>query len=124
MPKIVISPVDRFPGTVTLSDPLTMPQVVAIDECLLSRKKYFEEKDIEGQRGYVLKTDTFWSKPDSVALDAIFTCVEEWALKNIPEKVTAENFPGSPRAASKALIDWLINEILAVYSGEAEIPNE
>ena len=124
MPKVIESPVKKFPGTVTLFDPLTMPQVVKIDECLLSRRQYFEETEIDGARGYVLKDDAFWSHPDTIALDAILVCVEEWNLKNLPDDLTAENFPGSPRPASRALINWLVIEILAVYQGETEVPNE
>ena len=124
MPKVIKSPVEKFPGTVTLSEPLTMPQVVIIDDCLLTRREFFEEKEIDGKRGYVLKAGAFWSQPDSVALEAIVQCVDDWNLKGMPEDVTAETFPGSPRAASRQLVDWLITEILEVYQGEAEIPNE
>jgi len=124
MPKVIQSTIEHFPGTVTLSDPLTMPQVLAIDEGLLSRRQYFEEKEIDGKRGYVLKAGSFWSQPDSVSLEVIMKCVDEWGLKNVPENVTAETFPGSPRTASKDLIDWLLNEILEVYQGEVEVPNE
>ena len=124
MPKVIQSKIEHFPGTVTLSEPLTMLQVVKIDECLLARREYFEEKEIDGKRVYALKAGSFWSQPDSVALEAIMKCVDEWGLKNVPENVTAETFPGSPRPASKALIDCLINEILSVYQGEIEVPNE
>jgi len=125
MPKVIQSPVTQFPGTVTLYDPLTMPQVVIIDECLLNRRQYFEEVDIDGgERGYVLKGDTFPSAPDTVGVGAIVECVQEFALKNFPDKVTAETFPGSPRGPSRELISWLILEIIKVYNGETEIPNE
>ena len=124
MPKTITSPVKHFGGTVVISDPLTMPQVVRIDECLISRRRYFDEVETDGERGYTLKPDVFWSSPDTTALDAILLCVEEFHLERMPEKVSAETFPGSPRVASKRLIDWLLGEILIVYNGEADIPNE
>ena len=124
MPKVIESPVKKFPGTVTLFDPLTMPQVVVIDECLVARGVFFEEKEIDGKRAYVLKADAFWSGPDTAALKAIFECVDEWNLNGIPEDVTTETFPGSPRNASRELVNWLIKEILDIYRGETEIPNE
>ena len=124
MPKVITSEIKPFIGTVTLSDPLTMPQVVIIDGCLLERRDFFEQKEIDGEIGYVIKDSANWSQPDSVAVKAICECVEEWNLEKFPEKVTPETFPGSPRKASKALIDWLINEILVIYQGETDIPNE
>ena len=124
MPKVIQSPVKHFPGTVTLSDPLSLPQVVRIDECLLARKQYFEETEVDGERSYTLKEGAFWSNANTVEVEAILMCVEEWDLRGFTEKVTADTFPGSPRAASVQLINWLVVEILRVYRGEVEIPNE
>ena len=124
MPKVIQSPVNHFPGTVTLSDPLTLPQVVKIDECLFNRRNYFDEAEIDGERGYTLKQGNFPSQADTVGVSAIIECVDEWALKNFPDEVTAETFPGSPRKASRELIGWLILELLNVYNGETEVPNE
>jgi len=124
MPKVIKSPVKHFPGTVTLSDPLTLPQVVKIDECLFNRRHYFEETEVDGERMYTLKDGNFPSQADTVGVAAIVECVDEWALKNFPNDVTAETFPGSPRGASRELVSWLILEVLKVYNGETEVPNE
>ena len=124
MPKVIQSPVKKFPGTVTLSDPLTLPQVVIIDDCLMTRRDFFEEVEDGDNRVYKLKPGMFWSKSDSLEVAAIVQCVDEWSLKGFPEKVTAETFPGSPRSASQAVINWLLTEIMNVYQGETEIPNE
>lgn len=124
MPKVIQSPVKHFPGTVTLSEPLTLPQVVKIDECLLARKQYFEEVEVDGKHEYRLKDGSFWSNANTVEVGAIVECVDEWDLKNFPDAVTPDTFPGSPRAASVQLINWLVIEVLKVYRGEVEVPNE
>lgn len=61
---------------------------------------------------------------DGMQLPAIFTCVEKWELQNMPENLSAENFPASPRKESHKLIEWLFGEIQKVYLGELDIPNE
>jgi len=124
MSKTLKCPVKYFEGDVTFCDPLTMPQVMAIDKSVVLRGEFFEEKEVNAQRGYYLKPDTAWSSPDNEALKAIVECVEKWNLKNVPENVTLETFPGSPRKASKDLISWLWMEVVNIYRGEAEIPNE
>lgn len=124
MSKKLECPVKHFEGFVIFCEPLTMPQVMAIDKGVVLRGEFFEEKEVEGQRGYYLKPDTAWSSPDNEALKAILECVEEWNLKNVPENVTAETFPGSPRKASKDLISWLWGEVLNIYKGETDIPND
>jgi hypothetical protein len=124
MSKTVKCPVKHFKGTVSLCEPLTMPQVIAIDKSVVLRGEYFEERGEGDKRGYYLKPDTAWSSPDNEALKAILECVDEWHLDNVPEDVTLATFPGSPRQASKDLISWLWGEVLDVYKGDVEIPNE
>lgn len=106
--KILSSPSKRWHGSVTISDPMTLPQVMAIEEVFGSP---------EG-KGRVMK-----SVIDRKLLPAILACVEHWNLENFPEAVTVETFPATPRAESSALIRWLWNELYKVYIGETEIPN-
>jgi hypothetical protein len=49
--------------------------------------------------------------------------VQEWRLEHFPEAVTMETFPMSPRKVSHRLIEWLWNELRAVYLGETTVPN-
>ena len=124
MPKIIESPVKKFSGTVTLYEPLTMLMVMEFEASLTTRREFFNEVERDGEKVYTLKPRTAWSAPDSEALKGIIPCVEKWDLEGFPEDVTPDTFPGTPRAASKRLVDWLLAEILKVYSGELEIPNE
>jgi hypothetical protein len=109
--KVIHSPIERFAGSVTISDPLTIPQAQAIEVGLSN-----PERGADGR--------VFLSVYDNMYMPGIMACVEKWELKNIPDNITAENFPASPRVASHDLAEWLFREICKVYFGELEIPNE
>jgi len=111
MSKVITSPSKRWTGTVTISDPLLLPQVEAIESAMEIRP--------EGDKVYITVID----KP---RLPAIFACVEKWELQNFAISVTPtiEEFPMSPRVESHKLIDWLWSEIRNVYLGESQVPNE
>ena len=112
MSKTITSPVKRWAGTVTIADPLTIPQAQAIEAGLE------KPEQVDGK-------DTIWvSQLDVMRLPAVMVCVEKWELAGFPEVVTLETFPASPRGDSHKLADWIFTEILKVYSGEAEVPNE
>jgi hypothetical protein len=112
MSKTITSPSTRWPGSVTLTDPLTLPQAEAIDEGLAIIREH------EGNNiSYV--------KIDKAHLIGILACVEKWDLQNMPEPLTLENFPMSPQGARRELVGWLWNELYnKIYLGELEIPNE
>ena len=112
MSKIVTSPSQRWPGTVTLSDPLTLPQAEAIGEGLRIFRD-FEDKNIP------------YLTIDKAHLIGILPCVEKWDLQNFPETVTLDTFPMSPQGERRKLVDWLWNEVYSkIYIGETDIPNE
>ena len=109
MPKVIKSNSVRWSGSVTISDPMTLPQVMAIEEV------FGNPSDTGGR---VMK-----SVIDIKLLPAIIACVEKWNLENFPEAVTVDTFPATPRAESSALIRWLWDELYKVYIGEIEVPN-
>jgi hypothetical protein len=116
MSRIVISPLTRWAGSVTLADPLNMAQGELIEAGMVRA-----EPDKDGTVRY-----TVMDKPQ---IPAIIACVEKWELKDFPEpgkseKPTPENFPWSPRKDSHELIEWLYSEIRKIYLGELEVPNE
>lgn len=110
MSKIITSPIQRWAGAVTIADPLTISQAQLIEAGMTLPEN--------GEDGRV-----WLSVIDGMQLPAIFACVEKWELANIPEALTIDNFPASPRVDSHKLIDWLFTEIRKVYFGEAEVPN-
>lgn len=108
MSKTIISPVQRWAGTVTIADPLTIPQAQLVEAGMSVDKK----------------GNVFLSEIDSAQLPAIFACVEKWQLAGMPEPLTLDNFPASPRVDSHKLIEWLFKSVWDVYFGELEIPKE
>lgn len=111
MSKVIKSPLQRWAGEVTISDPLTLSQAHLIEDGLTQPQG--------GEDGRI-----WFTVIDDKQLPAILGCVEKWSLSNFPENPTLENFPASPRGDSHKLIDWLFSEIRNVYFGEAQVPNE
>lgn len=112
MSKVITSTIARWAGTVTIADPLTIPQAQLIEAGL---------KQPEGHEG----EDRIWlSVIDAEKLPAIFECVLAWSLDGLPNPLTIDNFPASPRGDSHKLIDFIFAELFKVYIGEAEVPNE
>lgn len=105
MSKVITSPVKRWPGTVTIADPLTLAQVAAFERAI--------------KRAEILRRDN--PEPTRAELDAahlpgLLSCVESHALSGIASPLGVDNFPGTPRIDSARLIEWLMMEILALYS--------
>lgn len=110
MSKVITSPVDRWPGTVTLSDPLTFPQSLAVEDALAAAQELGEEASQRRQNYTVLP--------------GLLGCVEKWDLDGFPEKPTADTFPSTPALAAAELIAWLIEEIISLYYEAEPDPNE
>jgi len=135
----------KWAGTVEIADPLNFSQVDLIQdgfenneskELEDARKNYFSyvkehgDTDEESTRLRLIllevaeKNRQFHSIADKRQLPAILACVEKWNLSGIPEKPTMESFPASPRKDSHKLIESIFTEILNVYRGANEVPNE
>jgi len=100
----------KWAGSVEIADPLTIPQVQLIEAGLTP-----PEKNADG---------TVWTSAiDSGKLPALFGCITKWELKGL-EGVTLETFPATPRKASHALVDFLFSELVKIYAGDVEVPNE
>jgi hypothetical protein len=108
MSKVLTSPIKRFPGTVTISDPLTLPQVIAFERSINADKALDKTVSV-GEHNLVL-------------LPGMCACVEEWHLDGLGQ-LTPETFPGTPRGSSIHLIIWLVNAISDLYREADEIPN-
>jgi hypothetical protein len=106
--KVITSPIKRWPGEVVISDPLTFPQIIALDDAFAAVREH----------------DTLTvDRTDALILPGVLRCVEEFRLAGFPPNPTYETFPATPRIASAQLIAWLINEIMKLYK-DAELPNE
>lgn len=111
MSKVITSKSKVFSGTVTLFDRLTLAQVELVEAALLDTPPV---KD-----GNVRLTDI-----DRPRLPALLACVERWDLQNFPEALTVDTFPLTPRRQAHDLVIQIFDEIVSVYNGEQQIPNE
>lgn len=134
MSKVVISPVKRFPGTVTLPSFLTFPQAIAWEKAgKLNDTMYDTEEgapDAEGNPTYTRtrKAEYTGAEAAQSLIPGILACVEawniDWRLENVPATPTLETFPTTPRLSALNLVYWLASEINALYKEEDEIPND
>lgn len=114
----------RWTGHIVLAEPLIYEQVKAIQDAIDGAAEIAPSKALSKTKdGNTV--ELFWtSGADKLRLDAIMKCVTEWHIDNLPDNVTAETFPFSPRIESSQFIGWLWNELYKVYQGEVDIPNE
>jgi hypothetical protein len=110
MSKSITSTVEKFKGSVIIADPLNLAQARLIEAGMTQP---------EGEDGRV-----WLSVIDENQLPAVIACVEKWEVENIPEGVTLDNFPATPRKQSHELVSFVFGELLKVYFGELKIPNE
>ena len=111
MSKKIDSPVEKFPGSVTLASPLTFPQVIEYENAI--------------RKASELDADTA-SVADvhSLYLHAVCLCVEKWELEGIPDGVTPDTFPATPRKSVTELASWLVSEILELFKEDEDRKNE
>ncbi len=114
MPKIITSPIPRWTGTVTIAEPLTMPQALEIERCRAVEKEGLSKAPSENFKEFRQALNMSGKVP------VIKLCVEKWELENF----TPDPFPASPKNDIHKLIDWLCREIETVYFGDAFVPNE
>ena len=105
MSKRISSPSSRWPGSVTLSDPMTLPQALAWEKAI---------RATQATAGEATLTDVNYA-----LLPGICACVEKWELEGLGQ-LTPDTFPATPRRKSIELFNWLVSEITQVYVGEEE----
>ena len=100
MSKLIHSPVDKFPGDVTLFDPIPYPAYIEWEKAV--------RVDGEAQ--------------DSVKQFALFegvqALVEKWEIPSFD----ITNPPATPRTPVLNLLAWLVTEIGKIISGDID-PN-
>lgn len=130
MSKSILSPVTRFPGSVTIPNPLTFPQYIAwkrTTQNLLAAFEKAHEGEPEPEEGDKPSLK-LWEvggvdEYTLLAIPGICEVVEKWDLAGFPPDPTPDTFPATPRVAVARLIYWLVSEIDAVaYQGDDD-PN-
>ena len=107
MSRTVTSPVKRWPGTVTLADPLNFPQYIAWKDAIKSAPDPAADYD----------------RYCAALLPGVIACVEVWSLEGIGTP-TPDTFPAVPPLDRDQLLVWLIRNIRGVINAtDAPDPN-
>jgi hypothetical protein len=142
MPKLIHSPVKRFPGDVVLLDPLPLAVVVAWEEAIkdcqtrpcavgaeILGRTFLKDADrpaLLAEYGHHFAECSASERiprcrsklGDSAAqermIPAIRKCVAEWKIPNFD----INNPPGNPKISRSQLVAWLVNEINNLYLDE------
>lgn len=112
MTKVITSPVDRWPGTITLPDYLSFPQEAEWEDAI----------EAAGGEELALIDAASKPRPAMALLPAILGIVQEWRLEGFPEYPTLDTFPATPKLSSARLLAWIIGEIAALYEEAITVP--
>lgn len=107
MSRTVTSPSTRWPGSVTLSDPLTYPQLIVWYKAVSEASK-------TSQDGSPVESDY-------AILRGVYTVVEKWDLQNWTA-TSPDNFPATPRKYVIEMVSWLIDSINALVDEAEALP--
>ncbi len=108
MPKTVYSKVAKFPGSVVLTDPLTLPQVLELEEGIDEHDALIDS----GERSRAVLS--------KVLVPTLCKVIVECHLQGWPEHPSLDTWPASPRGATADVTDWLIEEVRQIYIGDAQ----
>ena len=108
--KIIESPVARFPGSITLYDPITYPQLIEWRDNNTKFYECFNNKDKKIFEG------------EQFAWKAIFAVSEEVTIKGF-ESRDVDKIPSTPLSLIDELLAYLIGEIRKYIAKEEEVPN-
>lgn len=123
MSKVIKSPVEKWAGNVTFCEPLTAPQVFAIEDAL-DETAQIESSAFKSSLNDN-KIEMRWqSRYNYAYLPAILLCVEEWNLEGFPDNLTRDTFPSIQSNDATILISALFTELMKIYKEENEVPNE
>lgn len=129
MSKKVEVNIPPFVGSVTFYKPFTLEHVLAIEDAqdaaaAEETESAFLKKIVEIRNEEGGNVRAIWaSRTDRHFVAAICKCVEKWELEGLPEALTPETFPMTPRGKSIELIRFLVEKIMEIYNGETNIPN-
>lgn len=117
MSKLIPSPVQRWPGTITLPDSLNFTQYFAWQESLASVEA------LAGKEKLLVSDLAANEKLAHAMLPGVCACVEKWDLQNFPAHVGPDSFPATPRESSFLLLAALIAAINQLVTETDEVPN-
>jgi hypothetical protein len=111
MSKTVSFTSEKWGGSVTFADPLTLEQEAAWEYAMGAFS-------VAREKGGIIAALIIALIPGFEA------CVEKWELKGFPERITLANFPTRPKVECAKLIAWLVTNITELYTDSVTVPNE
>jgi hypothetical protein len=107
MPKTIESPYpDEYPGSITIPDGLTFPQLVDFSEALAATRGATDPKNC------ILSI---------AAINSIVT----WEITNLPDKPKAKDiFVGHLAENAGAFYRWVLAQVAGLYKNEKTVPND
>lgn len=110
--------IKRWPGYVVLPDALNYSQLLIWQDAI--------DAMIEANGDEPLTWDAAAANPRTAQhiVTALCALVNEWHLDGLPERITADLFPATPRVQSVLLIAWLCGVVASLYAGEDDTPEK
>lgn len=133
MSKVITSTLARFPGTVTIADPMNFSQWMAWRAARDNANLQHVAAVGEDEEGKATRTLTYGEiglvdAYTLATLPGVLACVEKWELENFPNSLTIETFPAAGSKYTRLdianLLIWLAHEVDDVAFGEGNDPNE
>ena len=109
MSKVIKSPVEHFTGEVTLSDPLSFPQVFKFRDAMAAGRALIQE-DAESE-----ETEVDQLEYNFAVLPGVLACVEKWNLDHCPANPDLDTFPATPSLESNEMLSWLLVEVVSIF---------
>ncbi len=110
MGKIITSPVKRWPGTITIAYPMTLPQVALYQRAIIEIIEYGDKITAIIQGAVLWRT--------------LRPLIEKWNIKKLPFP-NEDNFPGYPKKAVDEFFIWFFKEINKAHKeAEEEVPKD
>lgn len=108
--------IKAWPGYVVLPDALNFPQLNiwqdAVDEIAAQ------------QDGLTWNDAAANPRTAQPIVKALCQIVQEWHLEKLPERVSVESFPATPRVQSTLLVVWLATRLAALFEGAEDTPEK
>jgi hypothetical protein len=108
MGKVIVSPVAKWPGSVTLAEPMTFEQYLRWKQTITTASALIQDDKVP------------WDEYDATIAPGIVACVERFDLAGLPEHPAT--LPATPRVSSHRLVGWLLREISALITEDEEVP--
>jgi len=105
-------PVALYDGEVELDEYLNYRQLASYERGMIAAQKILQTNP-----------DSGFAEIRLVVIPGIISCVKVWRLKGLPEKMTIEDFPSTPKKEAGDLYLWLLELVKKKIEGEDASPN-